>query len=130
MYKVLVTAQLHPIALELMKREGLELDVKPLLPKEEIIKIISSYHGIVTRSDTAVDKDILDKGTSLKVVGRAAIGIDNIDVEHATRRGILVVHVPAARWSRHASMSGRSHSRIRLSLRSTTGWGKSGYRFR
>jgi len=95
MYKVLVTAQLHPIALELMKREGLELDVKPLLPKEEIIKIISSYHGIVTRSDTAVDKDILDKGTSLKVVGRAAIGIDNIDVEHATRRGILVVHVPA-----------------------------------
>ncbi|MBT3784286.1 phosphoglycerate dehydrogenase [bacterium] len=95
MFKVLVTAHLHPIALEMMKREGLQLEVKPLLPKEEILKVISEFHGIVTRSDTAVDQEILDAGSSLKVVGRAAIGIDNIDVDHATKKGVLVVHVPA-----------------------------------
>jgi D-3-phosphoglycerate dehydrogenase / 2-oxoglutarate reductase len=95
MAQVLVTADLHPVALEMMKKEGLSLDVKPLLPKEKILEIIHNYQAIVTRSDTAVDKDILDAGTDLKVVGRAAIGVDNIDVEYATRKGILVVHVPA-----------------------------------
>ncbi len=95
MAQVLVTADLHPVALEMMKKEGLSLDVKPLLPKEKILEIIQGYQAIVTRSDTGVDQDILDAGTQLKVVGRAAIGVDNIDVEHATRKGILVVHVPA-----------------------------------
>ena len=95
MYKVLVTGQLHPIALELMKREGLELDVRPLLPREEILKIIADYHGIVTRSETAIDEELINYGRSLKVIGRAAIGVDNIDIDHATRKGVLVVHVPS-----------------------------------
>jgi len=93
--RVLVTGELHPIALEIMRREGLELDVRPLLGKKEILEIISNYECLVTRSQTGVDKEIMDAGTSLKVLGRAAIGVDNIDVEYATEKGILVVNVPA-----------------------------------
>ena len=95
MKKVLVTGELHPIALELMKKEGLYLDVRPLLPHEQILGIIDQYHGLVTRSQTPVDKELIDAGTKLEVIGRAAIGIDNIDVDHATKQGLLVVNVPS-----------------------------------
>ena len=93
--KVLVTAQLHPIAIELMKKDNLDVHEKPLLPKDEILKVIGGYDCIVTRSDTPVDSEIMDAGDRLRVVGRAAIGVDNIDIEHATKKGILIVNVPA-----------------------------------
>lgn len=95
MKKVLITGELHPIALELMKKEGLSLDVRPLLSQDKILEIIDQYEGLVTRSQTAVDKTLIEAGTRLEVIGRAAIGIDNIDVDHATRKGLLVVNVPA-----------------------------------
>ncbi|PCJ20710.1 MAG: phosphoglycerate dehydrogenase [Candidatus Cloacimonadota bacterium] len=95
MTKVLVTGELHPIAIELMRKEGLEVDVHALLEEDKIIEIIKNYQGIVTRSQTAVNKSIIDAGVQLKVIGRAAIGVDNIDVDYATKKGVLVVHVPS-----------------------------------
>lgn len=95
MKKVLVTGELHPIALEIMKKEGLALDVRPLLSQDNIVEIIGDYEGLVTRSQTPVTKALIDAGCRLEVIGRAAIGIDNIDVDHATRKGLLVVNVPA-----------------------------------
>lgn len=95
MTKVLVTGELHPIAVELMRKEGLEVDVHPLLSEEKIIEIIGDYQGILTRSQTAVNQNVMDAGTQLKTIGRAAIGVDNIDVDYATKKGIMVVHVPS-----------------------------------
>ena len=67
----------------------------PLLPHEQILDIINQYHGLVTRSSDSVDKALIDAKTKLEVIGRAAIGIDNIDVDHATKQGLLVVNVPS-----------------------------------
>ncbi|MCJ8345020.1 phosphoglycerate dehydrogenase [bacterium] len=95
MTNVLVTGELHPIAIELMRKEGLQVDVQPLLTEDKIVEILGKYQGIVTRSQTAVNQRVIDAGNQLKVIGRAAIGVDNIDVDYATKKGVLVVHVPS-----------------------------------
>jgi D-3-phosphoglycerate dehydrogenase len=91
--KVLVTEPLAEAGLERLK-EHVDVDVKLDLPPEELADAVGSYDALVVRSATKVDAALLERAESLKVVGRAGIGLDNVDVDAATRAGILVVNAP------------------------------------
>ena len=95
MHKILITGSIHEIGLDLLNREkDLEIRYAPELPYQEILKIISDFHCILTRSETAVLKELIDSAPNLKVIARAAVGIGNIDVDYATEKGILVINTP------------------------------------
>lgn len=99
MLKVLVS---DPIAKEGIARLkeagaglGLEVEVRTGLPKEELLKIVGDYDGLIVRSETKVTAEVLRAATRLKVVARAGVGVDNVDVAEATERGIIVVNTPS-----------------------------------
>src|SRR5918999_4908216 len=91
--KVLVTEPLAESGIERL-REHVEVDEHLGLSESELRAIISGYAGLVIRSATQVDAALLERAENLKVVGRAGIGLDNVDVEAATRQGIMVVNAP------------------------------------
>lgn len=93
--KVLVSDNLGEIGIQLFKQEeGIEVDVKTGLPPEALRSIIGEYDALVVRSATKVTEDLLQAATRLKVVGRAGIGLDNVDIPAATKRGIAVMNTP------------------------------------
>src|SRR5262249_35985455 len=92
--KVLISDKLSPRAVEIFKERGVTADVKSGLKPEELLDIIGNYDGLAIRSNTKVTKDVLAKATNLKVVGRAGIGVDNVDVPAATSRGVVVMNTP------------------------------------
>jgi len=93
--KVLIADPLSEQGLELFRNESdIEVDVKTGLKPEELIQIIGGYEAIVVRSETKVSADIIESGKKLKVIGRAGVGLDNVDVPAATRKGIIVMNVP------------------------------------
>ncbi|MBF0235594.1 MAG: phosphoglycerate dehydrogenase [Desulfamplus sp.] len=93
--KVLVSDKMGEAGLEIFRNaEGIELDVKTGLKPEELKAIIGNYHGLAIRSATKVTKEIIDAATNLKVVGRAGIGLDNVDIPAATQKGIAVMNTP------------------------------------
>ncbi len=93
--KVLVSDNLSATGVEVLKKEsGLEVDVKTGLPREELIKIIPAYDGLIVRSATKVAAEIIEAADSLKVIGRAGIGVDNIDLDAAGKKGIIVMNAP------------------------------------
>lgn len=95
MMKVLVCDSVSEKGISIFRGEtGLEVDVKLKMTEDEICAIAGEYHGIVVRSDTKITKKIMDHASQLKVVGRAGVGIDNIDVDYATKKGIVVVNTP------------------------------------
>jgi len=91
--KVLVADSLSKEGIDIMKAVA-EVDVKTGLKESEIIAIIGNYEGMVVRSQTQVTASIIEAGKKLIIIGRAGVGVDNIDLEAATRRGILVVNAP------------------------------------
>jgi D-3-phosphoglycerate dehydrogenase len=92
--KVLISDELSPAAVAIFKERGLDVDVKVGLSKDELEKIIPHYDGLAVRSATKVTEKIIAAATNLKVVGRAGIGVDNIDTKVATARGIIVMNTP------------------------------------
>ncbi len=95
MFKILVSDKLAPQGLEILEKETqFKVDYKPGLSKEELINIIGEYDAIVIRSATKLTKDVLEKADKLKAIGRAGIGVDNIDIDTATERGIVVMNTP------------------------------------
>ena len=94
MPKVLISDKLSPAALEIFKERGVEADVKTGLSKEELIAIIGDYDGLAIRSATKVTADVLKAAKKLKVVGRAGIGVDNVDIPSATAAGTIVMNTP------------------------------------
>ena len=93
--KVLVSDNLSATGVEILKKEsGLEVDVKTGLSKEELIKIIPIYDGLIVRSATKVVADIIEVADNLKVIGRAGVGVDNIDLAAAGKKGIIVMNAP------------------------------------
>ncbi|MFW6103372.1 MAG: NAD(P)-dependent oxidoreductase, partial [Chloroflexota bacterium] len=76
-------------------RQAAEVDVRTKLPVEELCAIVGEYDALVVRSQTKVTADVISHGHNLRVIGRAGVGVDNIDVEAATTRGIVVVNAPA-----------------------------------
>jgi D-3-phosphoglycerate dehydrogenase len=94
MPKVLISDQMDPKAVEIFRAGGVEVDEKTGLTKDELKAIIGEYDGLAIRSATKVTPDILEAATKLKVIGRAGIGVDNVDIPAATARGIVVMNTP------------------------------------
>src|SRR5579884_2908193 len=94
MPSVLISDKLSPAAVKIFKDRGITVDVKTGLSPAELRNIIAEYDGLAVRSTTKVTKELLEAATNLKVVGRAGIGVDNVDVKAATARGIVVMNTP------------------------------------
>ena len=94
MPKVLIADKLSPAAIAVFQERGLDFDNKPGMTKEELIACIGEYDGLAVRSATKVTKDVVAAAKKLKVVGRAGIGVDNVDIPAATAAGIIVMNTP------------------------------------
>ena len=94
--RVLISDALSPAAVQIFKDRGVEVDFQPNLgkDKDKLAEIIGNYDGLAIRSATKVTSAILEKAANLKVVGRAGIGVDNVDIPAATARGIIVMNTP------------------------------------
>lgn len=95
MPKILVSDKLSPAGVEILNKGNLQVDFRPGLSPEDLAKIISDYDGLVIRSETKVTADLLKKASRLKVVGRAGIGVDNVDLKEATHQGVVVMNTPS-----------------------------------
>jgi D-3-phosphoglycerate dehydrogenase / 2-oxoglutarate reductase len=93
MAKVLVSDPIDKVGLDILAQVA-QVDEKIGLPEEELVKIIPEYDALMVRSGTQVTKNIIEAGTNLKIIGRAGVGVDNIDVPAATRAGVVVVNSP------------------------------------
>lgn len=97
MYKVLVTDGISQTGLQsLIDHPNFVVDRQPTLPVEELKSIIGSYDALIVRSQTKVTAELLEAAGRLRVIARAGVGVDNIDVSAATRRGIIVINAPGA----------------------------------
>ncbi|MDX2237472.1 MAG: phosphoglycerate dehydrogenase [Hyphomonadaceae bacterium] len=96
MPKVLISDELSPAAVEIFKSRGVEVDFQPQLGPDaaKLKAIIGGYDGLAIRSATKVKADIIAAATNLKVIGRAGIGVDNVDIPAATAKGIVVMNTP------------------------------------
>jgi D-3-phosphoglycerate dehydrogenase / 2-oxoglutarate reductase len=92
--KVLISDKLSARAKEIFEENGVHVDVKVGLKPDELAEIIGEYDGLAIRSATKVTKEIIAKAKKLKVVGRAGIGVDNVDIPSATAKGIIVMNTP------------------------------------
>jgi len=94
MSKVLISDSLSAAAVEIFNANGIETDVITGMKPEELIACIGEYDGLAIRSATKVTQAVIDAATNLKVIGRAGIGVDNIDIDAASGRGIVVMNAP------------------------------------
>ena len=94
MPKVLIADELSPKALDVFRSRGVDAEVRSGLKKSELMSIIGDYDGLAVRSATKADKEVIAAANGLKVIGRAGIGVDNIDLAAATARGIVVMNTP------------------------------------
>ncbi len=94
MPKVLIADKLSPAAVAIFKERGVEADVKTGLTKEQLLEIVDQYDGIAIRSATKITVDVIKQAKNLKVVGRAGIGVDNVDIPAATAAGVIVMNTP------------------------------------
>jgi D-3-phosphoglycerate dehydrogenase len=94
MPKVLISDELSPRAVEIFRERGIDTDVRTGLKPDALKAIIGDYDGLAIRSATKVTKDVLEAAHALKVVGRAGIGVDNVDIPAATARGVVVMNTP------------------------------------
>ncbi|TCZ59917.1 phosphoglycerate dehydrogenase [Roseicella aquatilis] len=94
MPRVLISDKLSPAAVEIFRRRGIEVDLKPGLSPAELRAIIAPYDGLAVRSATKVTRELIEAAPNLKVVGRAGIGVDNVDVTSATAHGVVVMNTP------------------------------------
>ena len=92
--KVLISDKLSPAAVQIFKDRGIEVDFKPGLAPADLRAIIGDYDGLAVRSATKVTRELMEAAPKLKVVGRAGIGVDNVDVTTATARGVVVMNTP------------------------------------
>jgi D-3-phosphoglycerate dehydrogenase / 2-oxoglutarate reductase len=95
MFKVLISDNLAVEGQKVLKADSqIELDAREKVSPEELLKIIKDYDALIIRSASKVTKEVLDAAPKLKVIGRAGVGIDNIDVAEATRHGVIVMNTP------------------------------------
>ena len=94
MTKVLISDKLAPAAADILRDAGIAVDVKPGLSMEELGEIIGDYVGLAIRYATKVTPELLNNSAKLKVIGRAGIGVDNVDIAAATAAGVVVMNTP------------------------------------
>jgi D-3-phosphoglycerate dehydrogenase len=92
--KVLISDNISSKGIDILKKAGLEVDVKVGMKPEELKTCIGDYHGLIIRSATKVTSEIIDAAKNLKVIGRAGSGLDNVDRSAATKKGIVVMNTP------------------------------------
>lgn len=92
--KVLISDKMDPNAARIFQERGCDVDVITGQTPEELLKIIGEYDGLAIRSSTTVTPEILDAATNLKVIGRAGIGVDNVDIPYASSKGVVVMNTP------------------------------------
>ena len=94
--RVLISDALSPAAVQIFRDHGVEVDFQPNLgkDKDKLAEIIGDYDGLAIRSNTKVTAKLLEQATRLKVIGRAGIGVDNVDIPAATGRGVIVMNTP------------------------------------
>jgi len=92
--KVWIADKMSERAIEVFRSHGIEVDYKPGLSVDEQMKIAADYDGIAVRSSTTLKADLLAAAKNVKVIGRAGIGVDNIDVQACSRRGVVVMNTP------------------------------------
>jgi len=92
--RVLIADSLSPAAVEIFRQRGVDADVKVGLSKDELIAIIGDYDGLAVRSATKATREVIAAAKRLKVIGRAGIGVDNVDIPAATAAGIVVMNTP------------------------------------
>ena len=97
MFRILVSDPLGQEGIAILEEAGdAEVHLEPGISAEELVARIGDFDALIVRSETQVTRDVIDAGTELKVVGRAGVGVDNVDVDAATRRGIAVANTPDA----------------------------------
>ncbi len=92
--RVLISDKMSPLAEAKFKEHGIDVDYKPGMSKEELIACIGDYHGLAIRSATRPDAEVLAAAKNLKVIGRAGIGVDNVDLNAASGNGTIVMNTP------------------------------------
>ncbi len=95
MFKVLISDEMNEAALEVFKKyEDISVDVNTGLAPSDLISVIGEYHGLAIRSATKVTADVLEAAKNLKVIARAGVGLDNVDIDKATEKGVAVTNTP------------------------------------
>ncbi len=94
MARILVTEEIAESGLEKLRAAGHDVDIQLKKSPEELLDLVRGAHALIIRSATTVTREVLEAGTDLIVVGRAGIGLDNVDTEAATERGVMVVNAP------------------------------------
>jgi D-3-phosphoglycerate dehydrogenase len=96
MPRVLISDALSPAAVQIFRDRGIDVDFQPELgkDKERLAAVVGDYDGLAVRSATKVTAKVLEQASRLKVIGRAGIGVDNVDVPAATSRGVIVMNTP------------------------------------
>jgi D-3-phosphoglycerate dehydrogenase len=94
MPSVLISDKLSSVAADIFAARGIDVEVEPNLGKEELIEIIAGHDGLAVRSATKVTREVIGAAKRLKVIGRAGIGVDNVDIPAATAKGIVVMNTP------------------------------------
>lgn len=92
--RVLISDPVAKQGIELLREAGLEVEVKTKQSEEAITEMIGEFEALVVRSETRVTRRIIEAGKKLKIIARAGVGVDNIDVGAATEKGVLVVNSP------------------------------------
>lgn len=91
---ILIVDDVHAIFMEMAEAKGYTCDYRPLIKVDEAMQIIGDYAGLVIRSKFRVDKAVLDAATNLQFIARAGAGMDNIDEDYATQKGIKLINAP------------------------------------
>ena len=103
---VLITGALHEAAIEGFKlRKDFNVTYAPDCERKALLDLVPTAHVLVTRSETDVDREVIDRAPDLKVIARAAVGVGNIDIEHASSKGILVINCPGKNTNSAAEMT-------------------------
>jgi D-3-phosphoglycerate dehydrogenase / 2-oxoglutarate reductase len=134
--KVLISDKMDPKAAQIFKERGIDVHVITGKTSDELIAMIGDYDGLAIRSATKVTADVLAAATRLKVVGRAGIGVDNIDIAAASKKGVVVMNTPfgnSITTAEHAiammfalaRQIPEANARTQANGRRTTSWGSS-----
>ena len=98
--KILIIDEMHLSIIDLLEKEGHQVDYEPKISRSEILEKVAGYHGLVIRSKTSMDRELLEKASQLQFIARAGAGLDQIDLEYLVERGIKLFH--AAKGNRDA----------------------------
>jgi D-3-phosphoglycerate dehydrogenase len=94
--KVLICDQVAPVTIKALKDAGIEVDDRPDITAEELLRDVAGYDAMVVRSRTRVPKEVIDAATDLKIIVRGGVGLDSIDLKHAASKGVIVRNTPKA----------------------------------